>query len=70
MLTVKVFISSKTNKKAYALVLKTATADHYLSFDKSIICDYLDVAPSMLMALDVGEYDGKGDALTYGDNHY
>lgn len=68
MVIVKVFIN-KHKRKSYALVLKTAIGCHFLSFDAGVICSFLDIAPSELDSLEIGEYDQKGEEVNNGSNN-
>lgn len=53
-LYVKVFVA-KSGKKAFALCLNRI----YLTFDRNVIIEALDVRPSELEKLDVGDYPIK-----------
>lgn len=66
---VEVFISSKSNKKTYALVGETPLKKYYLTFDTSVILDALDMTPSVFANMGVGKYniesEGRFDNYNY-----
>ena len=55
-LTVVKQISAKNNKPYYAIVLDLECAKKYLSFDKYLCLELLELSPSELEMLPPGEY--------------
>lgn len=52
----KVFNSTKTGRKCFAIGIEGITKLHLVCFETAVICDIMDLTPSQLMAYDVGEY--------------